>query len=175
MKINTLLIGLIIILLITILLNSFLYYGILIAIIALLGILLFFNKNNRFLILFFIIIFSILFKYWHYINLNINKKKYYHSFQSLSKIHCLGGYDFIEKKPFKNINCKALFENKSDSVLIDKILLDNKELLNYLNKLGCNQMDIAPDMVQFWFKNEVFTMEYDSIKNNINIDISALH
>lgn len=175
MKTTSILNGLMLILFLIVLSTPFYYSVIFISIIGLQIILLLSNKNNRLLYASLIVISVIFLLNWPRLDFQMHKGKYYSSFESLSKFPCVAGYNLIENKWEKTHTCQFIYSNNKDSMEINKLLLDKRSLFNYLKKIGCIQIEVSNQMIQYWFKNEVITLEKDNINDRLHIDISELN
>jgi hypothetical protein len=155
-----------------VLLNPFIYFEVIVfnaITFFILGIS--FRKFSFFSASYIIILFCLLHE-WGSIDVQINKSKYYHSFQPLMKNECFAGYNLRTDEIDRNVHCASLNMNKDDSTSL-LIKLRNDKQTRHLKKLGCNSIEISDNFLQLWFIDFVITIE-KSIDNSISFELSHL-
>jgi len=148
------LLGIIILSAIIIVIEPFLLFYVIITDIILFLLLAIFIKESLFL-QFFLIISSVqLFYLRETIDIEINKSRYYNTFQPMMKYNCLAGFSLIEGQIDKSVYCKSLGISQKDSIAL-ATFIKNDKLINHLKDMGCYETSINHNDFQLWFNEDV--------------------
>lgn len=94
---------------------------------------------------------------WETTDINLNKFKYYNSFEPLTKYECLAAYNLDKKIISQNVHCKyglSLIEKKEIYTHLKK----NIYLIKHLKNLGCYSIEFSEKYIQFWFDDMVIDL-----------------
>jgi len=106
------------------------------------------------------------------IDININKSKYYYSFEPLMKLECLAEFHLIEEKVYQNIHCKnKLTEYENEEIITH--LKKNEKTIKHLKKMGCYSIEFSENLIQLWCNDAVIDI-WKSDNNKIIYETSEL-
>ena len=151
------LIGFAILSLVIILSNPFIYLSVIIVNIIVFCLLGIFFKKFVFYSVNWIVILLLFLHTWEKIDINLNKFKYYNSFEPLTKYECLAAYNLDKNSISQNVHCKyglSLSEKKE----INTYLKKNKDLIEHLKNLDCYSIEFSEKYIQFWFDDIVIDL-----------------
>jgi hypothetical protein len=95
---------------------------------------------------------------WETIDIELNKFKYYYSFEPLTKYECLASYNLDKNEISPNVHCKyglSLNEKEEINTYMEK----NKDLIEHLKKLGCYSIEFSEKYIQFWYDDFVIDLK----------------
>lgn len=166
------LLGIIILSAIIIVIESFLLSYVIITDIILFLLLAIFIKDSLFL-QFFLIISSVqLFYLRETIDIEINKSRYYNTFQPMMKYDCLAGFDLINGSIDQNVHCKTLGLSQNDSTML-VAFIKNDKTINHLKRIGCYKIETGQNFIQFWYTDDVIDI-MKTKDNKIVYEVSLL-
>jgi hypothetical protein len=137
--------------------NSFIYFGVIVVNIIVFSLLSLFYKEFVFYSINWIVILLLFLHTWEKIDINLNKFKYYISFEPLTKYECLAAYNLDKNSISQNVHCKyglSLSEKKE----INTYLKKNKDLIEHLKNLDCYSIEFSEKYIQFWFDDIVIDL-----------------
>jgi hypothetical protein len=166
------LLGIIILSAIIIVIEPFLLSYVIITDIILFLLLAIFIKDSLFL-QFFLIISSVqLFCLRETIDIEINKSRYYNTFQPMMKCDCLAGFDLINGSIDQNVHCKTLGLSQNDSTML-VAFIKNDKTINHLKRIGCYKIETGQNFIQFWYTDDVIDI-MKTKDNKIVYEVSLL-
>ena len=139
---------------IIILLSPGLYFYVIITDIVCYSLFALFFKDLIFLSICCIVITLRLFFTWETIDIEINKSRYYNTFQPIMKYDCLAGLDLINGSIDQNVHCKTLGLSQNDSTMLIAFIKNDKTI-NHLKRIGCYRIEIGQNFIQFWYADDV--------------------
>jgi hypothetical protein len=152
------LLGFVILSLVIISFNSFIYLEVIIVNIIVFCLLSLFFKEFVFYSINGIVILLLLLHTWETIDIELNKFKYYYSFEPLTKYECLAAYNLDKNEISPNVHCKyglSLNEKEEINTYMEK----NKDLIEHLKKLGCYSIEFSEKYIQFWYDDFVIDLK----------------
>ena len=138
--------------------NSFICFGVIVVNIIVFNLLSLFYKEFVFYSINWIVILLLLLHTWEKIDINLNKFKYYNSFEPLTKYECLAAYNLDKKIISQNVHCKYAL-SLSEKKEINTYLKKNKYLIEHLKNLGCYSIEFSEKYIQFWYDDIVIDLE----------------
>lgn len=165
-------IGFAILSLLIILFHPMIYLEVIISNIAIVCLLSILIRKFIFYSIMWIVILLLLLYRWETIDIELNKFKYYHSFEPLTKYQCLAAFRVDIKEISQNVHCQYGLSVR-DKKEVNTYLKENNELVEHLRKLGCYRIDFSKNFVQLWYDDVVIDVK--KLDNNFIVyEISDL-
>lgn len=157
---------------IIILLSPGLYFYVIITDIVCYSLFALFFKDLIFLSICCIVITLRLLFTWETIDIEINKSRYYNTFQPMMKYDCLAGFDLINGSIDQNVHCKTLGLSQNDSTML-VAFIKNDKTINHLKRIGCYKIETGQNFIQFWYTDDVIDI-MKTKDNKIVYEVSLL-